>query len=86
MLQEGQSAGGEFHYLLSKAAKPSPGLPAPIAVAEPGGHPALALPSSLGVSPVPTPAVNPPLPYSLPTSQASRPQGQVRLPHNGPAR
>ena len=73
MVQDSYDAGGEFSYLLSKAQKTGDAgtLPMPAAY---GGQPAVLLPSSAGVSPVPTPVVNPPLPYSLLGAQAGRPQ------------
>ena len=74
--QDGASAGGEFSYLLSKAQKPATGAPPPFTIALPGQS-AIIVPGSAGVSPVPTPMVNPPLPYSLPTGQASKLQAQV---------
>ena len=74
--QDGASAGGEFSYLLSKAQKPATSAPPPFTIALPGQS-TIIIPGSAGVSPVSTPMVNPPLPYSLPIDQASRLQAQV---------
>ena len=79
MLQDGFNASGEFSYLLSKAQKPGGAASLPTSVSL-GGHPSILMPASTGVSPVPTPVVNPPLPYSLLAAQAGRPQVQVCAP------
>ena len=80
MVQDGSDAAGEFSYLLSKAQKPNNVGTTSMSV-PPGGQPAVLLPGSAGVSPVPTPVVNPPLPYSLLGAQAGKPQAQACLQH-----
>ena len=76
LVQDGYNAGNEFSYLLSKVEKPDSATAMPTSVSY-GGRPAVLLPASAGVSDVPTPVVNPPLPYSLLAAQAGRPPAQV---------
>ena len=76
MVQDGYNAGSEFSYLLSKAQKLGTIGTLPMSVNQ-DGQPTLQLPASAGVSPVPTPVVNPPLPYSLLGAQVSWPQAKA---------
>ena len=84
MVQDGYNAGSEFSYLLSKAQKLGTVGTLPMSLTH-SGQPTLQLPASAGVSPVPTPVVNPPLPYSLLGAQVSSPTspGRLLITHRG---